>query len=144
MSSRFLTNLCLLLLSGFLAGACFAFTPPAVAWLAFAIACAGTLLALSGVALSRRSGGQRALDVIAVLLGAWLIVAARCFDAGTVKWIALGDASALIALAVIGLVAHELAAARSAPEVIGHNGDRAQVFPVPSYAPRGPVRGTGA
>ena len=51
--------------------------------------------------------GQRALDGLIALLGAWTIVEAFIFDGNDLKWWSFASAAALAALSVIGLIAHE-------------------------------------
>jgi hypothetical protein len=111
-SSRFTTNMLMLLVAGFLITACFAFSPSVIAWLALGGGSAAVLTALVGFAIRGRGAGQRWLDVCVALTGAWMIVASRAYDGPVQRWLSFGGAAALAGYAVIGLVAHELTADR--------------------------------
>jgi hypothetical protein len=110
---RFTTNLLHLVLAAFLVAACFAFALPVLGWLALGAGCTAVIVSLTGFALTGRGAGQRVLDVLLVLAGAWLIVASRTFAPGHVKWLAFADAALVLSLATIGLAANQRAMLRA-------------------------------
>ncbi len=107
MSSRFTTNLGLLLLAAWLAVATFALGRPTVTWIALGVGVAAVLLALGGFATSTRGAGQRLCDVVAAVGAGWLIVASRTMSSGVVRWTSVGEAGVLAALATLGLALNE-------------------------------------
>lgn len=111
MSTRYLSNLVLTLMAGFLVVATQAFAPGTVAWLTFAIAVPALLIGLS-LTLRRFSGVQRALGGIIAALSAWTIVASLVFAPTTALWLGFASAVALVALGIAGLTAHELTTER--------------------------------
>jgi hypothetical protein len=111
-SSRFTSNLTIAVLGAVLATTSLVFGAGTVGWLAFGVGCAATLVALIGFAWSGRGSLQRCFDVIVALLGAWMIVSSRALPVGTLRWLSFSEAAALFALAVAGLVAHEVVVQR--------------------------------
>ncbi len=107
MSSRFATNLCLLLLGAWLSSATFALGRHVVAWIALGVGAVAVLIALAGFAMAARGGVQRVLDVLAAIGGGWLVVASRTMPAGVIRWTSVGEAGLLAALATLGLVLNE-------------------------------------
>jgi hypothetical protein len=110
MSTRYLTNIALALVAGFLVVASQAFTASAYAWLSFAGGVAIGAVALCGLALRGRGGVQRAIDAAVVVLGAWTVVSSLVFATGSVIWLGFSAAVAVLALAITGLTANELGA----------------------------------
>lgn len=111
MSIRYLSNLALALVAGFLVVATQAFALPAVKWLTFAIAIGATVIGL-GTGAIRVPLAQRGLGGLAAGIGIWTIVASLVFSLHTVMWLGFASALALVALAVVGLTIHELSAER--------------------------------
>jgi hypothetical protein len=111
MSTRYLYNLALALVAGFLVVATQAYTPGTVASLTFAIAIGVTAVSLGMIAVR---GGivHRALSGLAAVIGGWTIVASLVFASTTVVWLGFGSALALVGLGVIGLTIHELTTER--------------------------------
>jgi hypothetical protein len=107
MTTRFLSNLALALLGGFLVVATQAFALGAVTWLTFAIAI-GALVVGVGMTTLVRDLPQRGIGAAAAVIGIWTIVASMVFAPGTVMWLGFASALAFVALAVAGLIAHEL------------------------------------
>jgi uncharacterized membrane protein YccC len=107
MSTSFVTNATLAVAAGFLVVASQAFSPSTTAWIAFGIAIG--ILALASLAQADTSRGavQRMLDGIVAIVAAWTIVASVVFDGTTLKWLTLGEAVALFALAAAGLAYNE-------------------------------------
>jgi uncharacterized membrane protein YccC len=107
MSTSFVTNATLAVAAGFLVVATQAFSPSTTAWIAFGIAIG--ILALASLAQADTSRGavQRMLDGIVAIVAAWTIVASVVFDGTTLKWLTLGEAVALFALAAAGLAYNE-------------------------------------
>jgi hypothetical protein len=108
MSTRYLTNITLALLAGFLVVASQAFTASAYAWLSFAGGAAIGVVAVCGLALRGRGSLQRGIDAAVVVIGAWIVVSSLVFGAGSVIWLGFSAAVAVLALAIAGLTANEL------------------------------------
>lgn len=111
MSIRYLSNLALALITGFLVVATQAFALPAVQWLVFAIATGATVISLGTLATDRNIV-QRTISGLAAVVGGWTIVASLVFGLGTVMWLGFAGALALIGLALIGLTVHEFSTER--------------------------------
>jgi hypothetical protein len=111
MSIRYLSNLTLALVAGFLVVATQAFALPAVKWLTFAIAIGATVIGL-GTGITRLSLAQSAVSALTVGIGVWTIVASLVFSLHTVMWLGFASALGLVGLAVVGLTIHELSTER--------------------------------
>jgi hypothetical protein len=107
MNSRYVTNIGLALMGGFLVVVSQAWSVSVFMWLMLGIGAAALALAGS-IALPGRGLAQRILDGITGLLGVWTIVASLVFSGTVVTWLGFASGVALIALAVIGLTLHEL------------------------------------
>lgn len=107
MTSRFLSNLTLAVLGGFLVVATMAWTGGTVVALTFAVGIAATVVGLAMLA-GIRHRTQRGIGAITAALGAWTIVASLVFASGTVHWLGFASALGFVGLAITGLVAHEL------------------------------------
>ena len=107
MSTRYLSNLTLALIAGFVVVASQSFSSSVFTWLAF-----GAGVAIVAIALAEGARGRelvhRALAAVTAVVGAWIIVSSLVFSASTVVWLGFSAADAVVALAVIGLTAHEL------------------------------------
>jgi hypothetical protein len=110
-STRYITNLALMIAGGFLVVATQAFLAPTVAWLTFAIAAGLTLVGLYMLA-TRSTIAQRVIGGVASVLGAWTIVASLVFVPATVLSLGFASALAFVGLGLIGLTAHELTTER--------------------------------
>ena len=105
MRTHFISRLALLLVAGFLVVASQVWTGGTLEWLFIA---GGAVMILTALADAvREHAGQRALDGLIVLLGAWTVVEAIIFDGTDLKWWSFASAAALAALIVIGLIVHE-------------------------------------
>jgi hypothetical protein len=111
MSTRYLNNLALTLVAGFLVVATQAFIPTTVAWLTFAMAITFTILSLE-LLVVRTTIAQRVISGLTAVIGIWTIVASLVFPATTVVWLGLAAGAAVVALGVAGLTAHELTTER--------------------------------
>lgn len=111
-SSRYLTNLLLILSAGFLVVATQAFAPATVMWLTFAIAVEATVIGAAMLFAPRNNMTDRMLGGVVSVLGAWTIVASLVFAPATVLWLGFAAALGFVGLAVIGLTAHELTTER--------------------------------
>jgi hypothetical protein len=107
LSTRYLSNLALALIAAFLVVASQSFSASVFTWIAFGGGVAIVAIALAEVACDRVSV-QGALGAVAAVIGAWTIVSSLVFSASTVVWLGFSAANAVVALAVIGLTAHEL------------------------------------
>lgn len=125
MRSRYLTNIVLAVMAGFLVVASQAFAPPVLSWLMLGIG-VGTIAIVVPAALALRRRGilQRGLDGIVGVLGAWTIVAGLVFSGAAVTWLGFSAAVAIVGLAVIGLTAHELSTERVVHSLEIHAGAR--------------------
>ena len=107
MNSRYVTNIGLALMGGFLVVVSQAWSVSVFMWVMLGIGAAAVALAGS-IALPGRGRSQRILDGIIGVLGAWTIVASLVFGGTVVTWLGFASGVALVALAVIGLSIHEL------------------------------------
>lgn len=113
MSTRFISNLLLATAGGFVIVATFAFAPPVVGWIAFGVTGVGVLVLVAATALVPGRGlVQRTLDGVVAVLAAWTIVESLVFNGSLMVWLSFGAAAAMVALAVAGLIAHELSTER--------------------------------
>lgn len=112
-SSRFVSNLTVLILGAVLAMARFPFGDEAARWLAFSAGASVSVVIAAAFLVRGRGPAQRVLDVIGWLLGSWCAVSALTFRAPTVGWLALGDGIGLAVLGTIGLIAHEVVMERA-------------------------------
>lgn len=111
MISRFLTNITLALLAGFLVVVSLAWPVSASMWIMFGVGIVAVALAGAAV-LPGRGVTQRVLDGSIGVLGAWTIVASLVFAGTTVMWLAFASGVAFVGLATIGLALHELSTER--------------------------------
>lgn len=112
MSSRFITNLLLVLAGALVVVVSQAFGASTTGWIVFGVAL-GILGVAGAVQLDRGRGvPQRALDGLAGVLGIWTVIASVVFGGGTLTWLSFAEGLGFVALAVAGLVAHELSTER--------------------------------
>lgn len=111
MSIRYLFNLVLALVAGFLVVATQAFAPTAVVWLTFGIAL-GIVVLGAAMFASPTTIAQRSLSGVLAVVAAWTVVASMVFAPTTVVWLGFAAAIAIVALAVIGLTVHEFTTER--------------------------------
>jgi hypothetical protein len=108
MRIRFIAWLVIGILAAFLIVATASFSVSTIVSLAFALSIATGVIA-AGIAYSCRHKVTPSLVACAVaLVSAWTVVASLVFSGGTVQNLALAAAIAVGALAVIGLVDHEV------------------------------------
>jgi hypothetical protein len=107
LSIRYLSNLALAVVAAFEVVAFHAFSPAVYAWLAFGGGIAIVTIALAAAAVDR-GRVQRALNALAAVAGAWMIVSSLVFASSTVVWLGFGAAAAVALVAVVGLTLHEL------------------------------------
>lgn len=79
-----------------------------VGWLSLGGACATVATLFIAFVFAGRGPVQRTLDVIAVAIGAWTIVASRSFGGDTLRWLSFSGAAAIFGLAMVGLIGHEV------------------------------------
>lgn len=112
MSIRFTSWLILGIAGAFLVVATAAFTLPAIAALALGVGI-GMLVVSLGVAYRYATHVPTLVPAVAIsLVSAWTIVASQAFSQTTVQNLTLADSLAVSALALIGLIAHELSTER--------------------------------
>jgi hypothetical protein len=129
LSIRYLFNLLLAVVAGFEVVAFKAFGPGLYAWLVFAGG-AAVLAIATATLLTERSATQRALSVVTLVIGAWMVVASLVFDPTTVVWLGFSAGAAVVALGVTGLTLHEIRDERVIRAV--DMGAPSQPTPVPS------------
>jgi len=108
MSTRYLSNLTLLLLGAFLVVVSQTFGVNTFMWLMLAGGIAALAVSAPAIALVSRGRVQRSLDGLIAVLGIWTIVASVVFAGATVGWLGFASGLGLAALATIGLTLHEL------------------------------------
>jgi hypothetical protein len=112
MSTRYLTNMGLALLGGFLVVVSQAFAVATFSWLMLGVGIATLVITGPAVAIRSRGQVQRILDYVFALLGAWTIIASQVFGGEAVTWLGFASGIAMVALSVAGLSAHELSTER--------------------------------
>lgn len=108
MRVRFLSNLLILVIGGWLMADRFLFGHTAGRWIAFGAGSA--IVVVCALAFLARDQGllQRLIDVYALIVGAWMVVASLTYSLHTVGWIGVGAGGGAAASGLVGLVAHEL------------------------------------
>jgi hypothetical protein len=112
MNSRYLSNMALALLGGFLIVTSQAFAVGTFCWLMLGVGIATLVITAPAIAIGSRGAAQRGLDYVFTLLGAWTIIASQVFAGGAVTWLGFASGAALVALGIAGLSAHELSTER--------------------------------
>lgn len=122
MRTRYLTNVALGVLGGFLLVTSQAFAVSTFEWLMLASGIAAISIAVCAAALTMRGGQrrwlagggalQRSIDCVCVLLGAWTIVASLVFGGAAVTWLGFASGAAFAVFALAGLTVHELSTER--------------------------------
>ena len=109
---RFVTNLLVALAGGLIVVCSQAFRAGVTGWITFGIAL-GILTVLSLAQFDRMRGiAQRGLDGITGVLGIWTVIASVVFAGAALTWLSFAEALGFVALAVAGLVLHELTTER--------------------------------
>ena len=112
-SERFITNVVLAIAGAVVVVASQAFTSSVTGWLTFGVG----LGALALLAVVRREGmGEPVsslLDAGIGLLAIWSVIASVVYDGRLLTWLSFGEGAALVALAVAGLVVHEVRTERA-------------------------------
>lgn len=112
MSTRYLTNLILTLVGGFLVVVSQGFGGGLFSWVMLGFGIATIVIAAPGVAIGSRGSTQRGLDYLFSLLGAWTIIASMVFAGAALTWLGFASGVGLVALGVAGLTLHELSTER--------------------------------
>jgi hypothetical protein len=108
MSPRFISNVELAVAGAVVVVASQTFTPSVTGWLTFGVSL-GALALLAVVQLDRARGSvQRLLDAGTGALALWSAVASVVFNGTTLTWLSLAEGIGFVALAMVGLVAHEV------------------------------------
>lgn len=112
MSLRFATNIALMIAGGVVVVFSQAIRPGVTSWITFGVALG--ILAMLALAQVDRSRGlaQRAVDALCGTLAVWTVVASAVYTGDTVKWLSFGEGLGFAALALGGLIAHELTTER--------------------------------
>lgn len=112
MRTRYLTNIALALLGGFLVVVSQAFSASTLTWLMLGVGVIAMAISLPAVAIRTRGLPQRGMDLLIAGIGAWTIIAGLVFAGAAVTWLGFASGVAIVAMAVIGLTAHELSTER--------------------------------
>lgn len=112
--ARFTSTLLTAVVGAVLGIGAFTFTAPTERWVAFGGGCVAIIVIALAFLMPRRGVAQRALDLPAVLIGAWLIVSSRAVESSgagatphAVKWLNVPAGAALCGIGVAGLLLHE-------------------------------------
>ena len=111
MSTRYLTNVALMIAGGVLVVATAALAAPTGAALTFAVTIGLTIVSLY-MLVAVKSIAQRVIGGVGVVLGAWTILASLVFVPATATSLGFAAAIAFVGLGLIGLTAHELTSER--------------------------------
>jgi hypothetical protein len=131
MSQRFISNVALAVAGAVVVVASQSFTPSVTGWLTFGVSL-GALALLAVVQLDGARGRfQRLLDAGTGALALWSAVASVVYTGTTQTWVSLAEGLGFVALALIGLVAHEVRTERvvhafEAVPADARDGDRAK------------------
>jgi hypothetical protein len=108
MSERFISNAAIGIAGAVVVVASQAFSVSRTGWLTFGVSLGA--LALLAIAQRDRSRGriQGMLDVATGALALWSAVASVVYSGTTLKWLSFSEGLALVGLAIVGLIAHEL------------------------------------
>jgi hypothetical protein len=135
-TGRFVSNLSILLAAATLVALALGLRPGPAGWVGFGVSCLVAIVTLAVLPLRGRGHGQRALDVLLLLVAAWTIVSCRSFDGETLRWLAVSSGLAFGTLAVAGLVAHEV---RLEEALAAQRSDDGRVTALPERPPIGVV-----
>ena len=105
---RFVSNVLVVIAGALLAGIAFAVDSDLLGWLAFGVGCGALLVVLAAFPVRGRGTLQRVLDLVAMLVAAWTIVASRSFGGSALSWWTLCEGAALFTLGIAGLLSGEL------------------------------------
>jgi sugar phosphate permease len=111
MSTKYLSNLTLIIAGAFLVVATQGFSLPVSTSLIFAMSIGFTVVGM-GMLIGRPNVAQRVIGSLTGLLGVWTIVASSVFAPTTVLWLGFAAAIAFVILGIAGLTAHELTTER--------------------------------
>jgi hypothetical protein len=106
-TSRFASNLALVVAGSVLACAALGLTAEAAARVALGLGVLALLAVLIAFAFRGRGPVQRCFDAAAIAAGAWTIVAASVSGGTTAMWLAFANGCLLALIGLGGLVAHE-------------------------------------
>lgn len=112
MRTRYLTNIALALLGGFLVVVSQAFSASTLTWLMFGVGVIAMAISLPATAIRARGLPQRGMDLLIAGLGAWTIIAGLVFAGAAVTWLGFASGIAMVAIALVGLTLHELSTER--------------------------------
>lgn len=112
MRSRYLTNIALVVLGGFLVVASQAFAASTMTWLMLGIGVGSLAVTAPAIGFARRGLAQRGLDGAVAVIAAWTIIAGLVFSGAAVTWLGFASAVAIVAIAISALTLHELSTER--------------------------------
>ncbi|HWF73812.1 MAG TPA: hypothetical protein VG186_10740 [Solirubrobacteraceae bacterium] len=123
MTSRFISNLLVLVIAATLVSFSLVFRPGVLGWLGLGLGCLVVAVVLAAFVARGRGIAQRAIDVLVVLAGGWLIVASRFLGGAALKWVCFGTGALLAVLALVGLVVHEVSMELAVRPLLHDRGD---------------------
>jgi len=113
MSQRFISNVALAMAGAIVVVVSQSFSPSVTGWTTFGVSL-GTLAVLALVQRDRERGRvQHVLDAATGALAIWSAVAAVVYTGSTLIWLSFAEGCGFVALALVGLVAHELQTERA-------------------------------
>jgi hypothetical protein len=108
MSPRFISNIAVAIAGAVVVVVSQTFTASVTGWVTFGVSL-GALALLAIVQLDRARGSmQRLVDAGIGVLALWSAVASVVYTGTTLTWLSLAEGIGFVALALVGLVAHEL------------------------------------
>jgi hypothetical protein len=123
--TRWVLTLALALGAGFLVVESYAFGAATASGIGFAVSIAMVALGVMLFVTARRArqylsvpsrdvrvAAWEAISLAATAIAAWNVVQSRIFDAGTARWLTFADGLGILAVAIVGLVLHELSSER--------------------------------
>jgi hypothetical protein len=115
MRSRFFMTLALAAGAGFLVVETQGFSPGPAAWIGFGV---GSALTVMCAALLIESGRRHygpawlAIPALGLVIAGWDVVSSLVFADPTAKWLVFANGCGLVAMALAGLIVHELSTER--------------------------------
>ena len=117
MSPRFINNIALAVAGAVIVVSSQAFSSSVTGWLTFGVSLGTLVLLAVGMPVRARSRAHGMLAIGTGALALWSAVASVVYNGTTLNRLSLGEAIGFVALAVLGLAAHELETERIVHEV---------------------------
>lgn len=123
MTSRFVSNVLVLIAGVMLVAFSLVFGSRVLGWVGLGLGCLVVVIVLAAFPVRGRGVPQRIVDALVLVGAGWLIVATRSFSGPPLKWICFGTGATLALLALVGLVAHEVSMELAVRPVLREPGD---------------------